>query len=399
MVAHIQRTKSLRLKASSLQQYGVGVRCIERFASTMGLDGLPMTTPGLLLFMDWAVSPNGGNLSAVTLKGYLNSVSQWYNHVMHIVNSNLGGHLENPVLTASVRGFRSVLIKWFTKPSTAKRPFTWAEVTGILLRGFDEGTPFGLFAKLFFCLCTFGMLRQTAAANLRVSYTIHSTPLGPVVEFLEDSEVRIVYDPEDQAEVIRLCHSLDKNLSTARTAVSNLPGYIPGFKLDLTALLRHYLISVHPPSLHEGTLPPRDPKWGRGYLALGPQEQDGLLFAYPKFTPLRGPPVLGTRQLTFSRMPFTGGADLFKHAFARAFPEKASKTILRLLGSHSGRKTLALWLWVQQRDKRLLQDAAHWSVAMEGAIASYYATPWRTIVHAVMALEDMGSLHIFPELI
>ena len=91
--------------------------------------------------------------------------------------------------------------------------------------------------------------------------------------------------------------------------------------------------------------------------------------------------------------------DLFKHAFARAFPEKASQMILRLLGSHSGRKTLALWLWVQQRDKRLLQDAAHWSVAMEGAIASCYATPWRTIVHAVMALEDRGSLHIFPELI
>ena len=57
-------------------------------------------------------------------------------------------------------------------------------------------------------------------------------------------------------------------------------------------------------------------------------------------------------------MPFTGGADLFKHVFARAFPEKVSKMILRLLGSHSGRKTLALWLWVQQRDKRLLQDAA-----------------------------------------
>eukprot|EP00873_Tetraselmis_striata_P022292 jgi/Tetstr1/442556/TSEL_030654.t1 len=49
---------------------------------------------------------------------------------------------------------------------------------------------------------------------------------------------------------------------------------------------------------------------------------------------------------TFHTTPYSGFNSAFKAAYARAFRDPATRTtVLDRVGSHSGRKSLAQWLW------------------------------------------------------
>ena len=77
-----------------------------------------------------------------------------------------------------------------------------------------------------------------------------------------------------------------------------------------------------------------------------------------------------------------------------AFPSATAEAV-KLLGSHSGRKSLAQWLWdalapsIGQDAFRLIADAGHWHIKRE-AVDLYFRTHFSAILRAIRQLHLPG---------
>jgi hypothetical protein len=351
----------------------------------------------LCLWYQWAVNPEKGNLRGSTANSYMNGgIAAYYNHII-ITAATLGVALSSPVLSKRVKSMGSIAKNWFQKAEKlSMRPYLWEEVEGVIEHGVDWNTPYGFYCFMGFICNLIGMIRRVAAYNLRVSYYIEETPQGPVVHFLPDSEIYIFKSKVLKMDVIVLKHELDKNLNTYKRACTCMPGHIPRLHLDVAGFIRTYLIRLRPPSLHLGTLPPRNPLWGRGHFADDSLEQDGLLLAKPCWK--AGKVENWTYQdLEFKRVASEDAAQCWKDMFIRAFPERAIPQVLKRIGSYSGRKTMALWLWAASKNIQLLADAGHWALMCKQAIHAYMYTPWMDIVMLKHCLKNRGPMHALPE--
>ena len=72
-------------------------------------------------------------------------------------------------------------------------------------------------------------------------------------------------------------------------------------------------------------------------------------------------------------------AQAFKRAFRRVYP---LDPVVELIGSHSGRKSLAQWLWNDGHCRRVIADAGGWFLKRD-AVDLYFKTAPHTIIAAV----------------
>ena len=73
-----------------------------------------------------------------------------------------------------------------------------------------------------------------------------------------------------------------------------------------------------------------------------------------------------------------------REAYRRAFPQVGAE-YLKMLGTHSGRKTLAQLLWDHGFSRRLISDAGGWFLKKE-AMDLYFRTAAHVILGALASL-------------
>ena len=201
-------------------------------------------------------------------------------------------------------------------------------------RGF-KNTPSGEHNKLAVALSLLGMPRQKAATSLIVRYRIHVGPTGEqTVEYLDGTDIRVV-PVADLGDHIAINVDVDKNVNALKRRQGFVPDEVPALGLSPVAMLERYLIKYRPPS-------------------------GGFLLSAPK----------SAKKKTFRTSRFTGLSNAVKRAFAAVFPLDAT---VELIGSHSGRKSLAQWLWNAGHCRRVIADAGAWFMKPD-AVDLYFKT-------------------------
>jgi hypothetical protein len=79
-------------------------------------------------------------------------------------------------------------------------------------------------------------------------------------------------------------------------------------------------------------------------------------------------------------------ASAFREAYIRALPSPGQRSVdVARVASHTGRKSLAQWLWDAYGNLRLIADVGHWSGPRD-AVNLYFTTSRATILRCIAAL-------------
>ena len=105
----------------------------------------------------------------------------------------------------------------------------------------------------------------------------------------------------------------------------------------------------------------------------------GYLFAYP---------YKGAKVLTFSTAVYKTFSARLREAYVKTFP-LANVAEVEALGSHSGRKSLAQWLWEDGFAKRFIADIGGWFIKQE-AVHLYFASS-REMILEVLAMLGLST--------
>jgi hypothetical protein len=155
-----------------------------------------------------------------------------------------------------------------------------------------------------------------------------------------------------QQEYIRLTIIKDKNITSNIEAYTYIPHHIRSLDIHPVALLRHYLTTFRPPS-------------------------NGFLLAAPK--------TRGIAPARFFEGPYTNLSTAYKAAYLCAFPLHREVDVNRI-ASHSGRKSMATWLWDAYNNLRLITDIGHWANAKAYAVNLYFHTSRTNILRCIANL-------------
>ena len=260
-------------------------------------------------------------------------------------------HLRSPLRDPQVVELLRTVGVNFKKPGGGSIAISAAELYGLFTQGFVSSTRRGRWARLYCAFLNFGMLRNTAVLALKVSYVVHD---DGTIEFLADSHVRVYHHPQFGADCVECLVDSDKNMNAQKAArEGGRRAYFPASLMRLGAEpgrdLLDYLRRERPPS-------------------------GGPLFAHPH-----------KRGSGFADKPCTTFNSTLRAAYKRAFPRVASD-YLKLLGTHSGRKTLAQLLWDRGFSRRLIADAGGWFLKKE-AMDLYFKTASHVILAALASLD------------
>jgi hypothetical protein len=256
--------------------------------------------------------------------------------------------LPTPHQSADVVSLMAVLLTRHQRQHHSRLPITIAEFAGIYARGFDLRYAAGHHRRLALLLTNLGCLRRGAATHLTITYTIRA---GRLV-FDSHSTVRICYSASLATEYISIRITLDKNVESSQEVYAYIPAVVPTLGVHPVALLRDYILTFQPPS--------------GGYL-------------------LSAPATRGVGPARFNTGPYTNLATAYKAAYLTAFPGSREVDIARV-ASHSGRKSLASWLWDRYRSTRLIADVGHWQSPKAFAVALYFRS---TREHILRCLQDL----------
>ena len=199
-------------------------------------------------------------------------------------------------------------------------------------------------------LCTLGCLRRGAAVRLLARYRLH----GQRVVFDPASNVKVLYNDERREFYIQLQVDHDKNVRVGDSVFAFVPAHIPGLAVRPVDVLLDYLRRVRPPS-------------------------GGYLLSAPRFRSMAAATAKSFHSSAFGRMQ-----EVFRAAVRRALPA-SSPAFLDRLGSHSGRKSLAQWLWDAYGNKRLICDVGHWK-SREDAASIYFCSSRQVILDSLTRL-------------
>jgi hypothetical protein len=338
-------------RSSSARQSAQGRQRLKAHGDSLGIDLIP-TSPQFL--MDYAVSALSGAkpLDSSTIKLYMLSVGDVYEYCR--VTLRMGG-VRNPLRDAQLVAILRTLGINFKKAGGGAMALTVAELHGLYHNGFVGRTRRARWARLFFLGLNFGMLRNTAMWGVTVSYTVDS---DGTVTFLADSKIKYYYHEQFGAFVFDIIIDDDKNMNALKAAQDGgrhayIPGLLPHLHIDVAAVVFDWLRTERPPS-------------------------GGCLFAYPN-----------KKGHGFSATPTTTFNATLRAAYKLAFPS-ANPEYIRMLSSHSGRKTLAQLLWDAGFNRRLIADAGGWFIKRE-AMDLYFKTAPYVILNAIASLRLDGS--------
>ena len=223
--------------------------------------------------------------------------------------------------------------------------------------GFDLDTTWGLHNRLALLLLNLGCLRRKAAQHLRVVYSV----VGSTVQFCSTSDIWVDHDQELRQDFIALRILVDKNVREGDDDTrAYIPEHIPSLGVRPVSVLLHYLRRVGPPS-------------------------GGFLLAAPRQAAL---PLPGVRlpPSAFYSTAYTAFSAAFQRAVRRAIPASSRAGLpLSRIGSHSGRKSLAQWLWERYGSSRLVADVGHWRHSGD-ALNIYFVSSRRVILSCLARL-------------
>ena len=289
-------------------------------------------------------------LDSSTVGGHIQAVWDVYNYLSTSVPGLQG--LVNPAEGPRLKQTRKTINALYKLASKSKRPIAKDKAKAIMAGGFRTGLASlwrqDRHAELYYVLITLSMLRQGALSQLVVDYSVEA---GRVV-FGKDSAVTILHDATYGAYV-QFRIEVDKNVTAEKVRYAYIPS-TPGMGVDAPAMLAAYLLEVRPPS-------------------------GGYLFAYP---------YKGAKVLTFSTAVYKTFSARLREAYVKTFP-LANVAEVEALGSHSGRKSLAQWLWEDGFAKRFIADIGGWFIKQE-AVDLYFASS-REMILEVLAMLGLST--------
>jgi hypothetical protein len=339
MLKHVKR-------ASTRTSQRNGVKQFLQFGEAMQLDVLPCPNSRFLLIAFSMYSLVWRDLDTSTIYSHLVSVGEWHDYVRQVFQRAFPDtvvRFHNPMHNEEVQEMLTTLGENYKKKSRARISLTIEQARAMFAHGF-KNTPSGDHNKLAVVFSLLGMLRQKAATHLIIRYRIVVNDSGiQSVEYLEGSNVRAVRDG-DLGDHILIDVDVDKNVNALKRRKAYIPDEVRALGLFPVHMLEHYLIKYRPPS-------------------------GGFLLAAPRSAKLK----------TFRTNRFTGLSNAVKRAFSAVFPRDAS---VDLVGSHSGRKSLAQWLWNAGHCRRVIADAGGWFMKRD-AVDLYFKTAPKMILHAV----------------
>lgn len=277
------------------------------------------------------------HLQARTIENRVAALQFWHRRLSH--QRELAGHppLSSPCDSPTVRRLLVAIRRQHSSPPKGRLPITLPEFRTLYHSGFDLSRPAGHHQRLALLLLTLGCLRRSAAAHLRIFYTCRDQH----ITFLPGSDVNVFTDLGTQRQYLRISVRVDKNVATSDEVFAYIPDFIPSLGVRPVRAVLDYLRLLAPPS--------------GGYLLAAPR---GSTF----------PPS------SFSTSQYTGFTSAFKTAYLRAVPSSCRTATLDRIGSHSGRKSLAQWLWDAYGSLRLIADVGHWRCRQDAANLYFFSS-------------------------
>ena len=255
--------------------------------------------------------------------------------------------LADPLDSPAVRDLLVGLRRRHASPAKGRRALSKPEWLGIFARGFSLDAT-GLHHRLCFMLLTLACLRRGAATQLRVVYAVE----GGRVVFDPSSHVRVLHDPHLAMHYISIRIDVDKNVREGDDEVfAYIPARFDHLSVRPVEVLLDYLLRVRPPS---------------GSYLLSPPRSRSL------------------PATSFWPRPYRAMAGAFQQAYRRAFPAAREADVTRV-GSHSGRKSLAQWLWDAYGSIRLIADVGHWARSKD-AVNIYFCSSRQVILRCLARL-------------
>eukprot|EP00873_Tetraselmis_striata_P004519 jgi/Tetstr1/424783/TSEL_001480.t1 len=317
------------------------------FCTARGATPLPATLGLLRGYIYHCTSDR--SLAPSTIAGRLAAISDW--HRRQLPHLRLAGRSTlNPCKDESINTLISILERRTVRPAKGRLPLPIPDLRAMLHRGFPLPSAFGRHQRMCITFLNPGCLRRAAAAALTCDYRVSSSG---AVSYTDLSAVRVLFNAELGCRYIRMRVDVDKNVDARHECFAYIPDHVPCLAVRPVDMLEDYLRVFRPPS---GSRLLAAPKSSR----IGPQ--------------------------TFHTTPYSGFNSAFKAAYARAFPDPATRTTpLDRVGSHSGRKSLAQWLWDRYRSARVIAHVGHWACRQD-ALDAYFKTSATEILRLIAAL-------------
>ena len=320
-----------------------GRAAFKAFAEEMHLRLLPLH-PGLI--MDAAVFDlTGKDLDSTTINLRVNAMWDLYNYAK--IHLGVAG-LKNPCRDVEVLVFSKVLRGNYKKRSKAREPVTILICAVMMRWGWDVRRPLGKWGRLRWTFLNLGMLRAGATNALIIMYSITRAQNGDLIIIYEEGSDIHVLPSDDGHLYIEVNVDSDKNVNSLNRRKAYIPDFVEALDVHPVEMLQDYLLAAQPPS-------------------------GGRLFAKPH----------RSKAGVFSK-PGNASYDI-KRAYTRSCQlagEPVDDKVLSLLGTHSGRKSLAQWLWNDGVCRRIIADAGGWFLKRD-AVDLYFRTARETILNAV----------------
>jgi hypothetical protein len=334
---------SQRKRRTTQMSYASGWRALKIFAEAHGLTLLPLT-PGMV--MDWAVHGlEGQELDSSTIKLRFGAAFDVYDYARTRLGPKLQA-LANPLRDPEVLAFGKVLGANYKKKSKARRAISVATMKLMLEFGWNTKHAYGLWGRNRWTFLNLGMLRVGGLNQLIISYTVAVSANGTTtIIYDDDSDVKVLLDETLKKLYIAINVDVDKNVNSSNRRQACIPDCVEALNSNPVADLEAYLALVQPPS-------------------------GGPLFARPT-------------KKGFSK-PGNASADI-KRAYKQTCALSGlefDKALFAALGTHSGRKSLAQWLWDDGHCRRIIADAGGWFLKRD-AVDMYFKTARHIILNAV----------------
>ena len=323
--------------------YASGQKALQTFATSLGLVALPLT-PAMI--MDWGVHGlDGQDLDSSTIKLRFGAVYDIYDYARTRLGPSLQA-LANPLRDPEVLMFGKVLGANYKKKSKARRAITIHTMKLMLEFGWNTAHAYGLWGRIRWTFLNLGMLRVGGLNQLIIIYTVvTASDGGQMVNYDVDSDVQVLRDDTTNALYIDINVDVDKNVNSSNRRRACIPDFVLGLNSHPVADLEAYILRMRPPS-------------------------GGPLFARPT-------------KKGFAK-PGNASADI-KRAFKQTCALSGldfDKALYDALGTHSGRKSLAQWLWDDGHCRRIIADAGGWFLKRD-AVDMYFKTARHIILTAV----------------
>ena len=256
-----------------------------------------------------------------------------------------------PLRDPEVVLFSRVLNINYKKKSKARTAVSIQTCTAMFACGWDLSSRMGKWGRLHWLFLNVAMLRTGCAQRLIVVYIIVLDDNGDEsVVFGEGTDVLIAVATDAPSGIdpryVQIHVDADKNVRAWNRRHSYMPADVPALGALPADWVLDYILSVRPPS-------------GMPLLAK-PLTKGG-----------------------FAKKPTSAAADI-KKAYRRSCQLTGTpfdEDTFKLLGTHSGRKSLSQWLW-EDGHCRLIADAGGWFLKRD-AVDLYFKTARHTILAMV----------------